>query len=88
MDGGEPFAGRAGSSRSHDLIVASNLVALLVAAVSTHLSMADEIGDTSVDRQSYVAFVIGLVATLSLSIARMWPLLSSDPRADDEGARS
>jgi hypothetical protein len=70
-----------------DVIVASSLVALLVAAISMRFRMADEIGDTSV-RQSSVAFVIGLVATLSLSIGPMWLPPSHDPRADDKGARS
>jgi hypothetical protein len=32
MDSGEPFAGRARSSRSHDVILASMLVALLIGA--------------------------------------------------------
>jgi hypothetical protein len=37
MDSGEPFAGRAGSSRSHDVIVASMLVALLIGATMTFI---------------------------------------------------
>lgn len=72
---------------SQDVIVASRLVALLVAAISTRFRMADEIGDTSV-RQSSVAFVIGLVATLGLGIGPMWLPPSHDPRAGDKGARS
>jgi hypothetical protein len=87
MDCGKLFARRAGSSRSHDVIVAATL-ALLVVAIATRATISNEIGDSSADRQSYVAFVIDVVATLGLSIGLTWALFSSRPRADDEGARS
>jgi hypothetical protein len=87
MDCGKLFARRAGSSRSHDVIVAATL-ALLVVAIATRATISNEIGDSSADRQSYVAFVIDVVATLGLSIGLAWALFSSRPRADDEGARS
>jgi hypothetical protein len=85
---GELFARRAGLSRSHDVIVAATLLALLVVAIATRAPISNEIGDSSVDRQSYVAFVIDVIATLGLSIGLAWLLFSSRPRADDEAARS
>jgi hypothetical protein len=88
LDCSKLFASRAGSSRSHDVIVAATLLALLVVAIATRATISNEIGDSSVDRQSYVAFVIDVVATLGLSIGLAWLLFSSRPRADDEGARS
>jgi len=50
--------------------------------------ISNEIGESSVDRKSYVAFVINVVATLGLSIGLALLLFSSRPRADDEGASS
>jgi hypothetical protein len=88
LECGKLFARRAGSSRSHDVIVAATLLALLVVAIATPAPISNEIGDSSVDRQSYVAFVIDVVATLGLSIGLAWLLFSSRPRADNEGARS
>jgi hypothetical protein len=88
LDGDKLFARRAGSSRSHDVIVAATLLALLVVAIATHAPISNEIGNSSVGRQSYVAFVIDVVATLGLSIGLALLLFSSRPRADDEGARS
>jgi len=87
LDCGKLFARRPGSSRTHDVIVATTLLALLVVAIVTRASISNEIGDSSVDRQSYVAFVIDVVATLGLSIGLAWLLFSGRPRADDEGAR-
>jgi hypothetical protein len=50
-------------------IVASMLVALLVAAMAIYLLMADEIGGSSADRKSYIAFVVSIVVVnLVLSI--------------------
>jgi hypothetical protein len=83
MDGGK-LARSAPSSRSHDAIVAATLLALFVVAIVTRATIGNEIADSEVDRQSYVAFVIDVV--LSIGLARL--LLSSRPRADDEGARS
>jgi hypothetical protein len=88
LDCGKLFARRAGLSRSHDVIVAATLLALFVVAIATHTPISNEIGESSVDRQSYVAFVIDVVATLGLSIGLAWLLFSSRPRADDEGASS
>jgi hypothetical protein len=88
LDCSKLFASRAGSSRSHDVIVAATLLALLVVATATRDPTSNEIGDGNVDRQSYLAFVIDVVATLGLSIGLAWLLFSSRPRADDEGARS
>jgi hypothetical protein len=88
LDSGKPFAIRAGSSRSHDVIVAATLLALLVVAIVTRATISTEIADSSVDRQSFVAYVIDVVATLGLSIGLAVLLFSSRPRADDEGARS
>jgi hypothetical protein len=79
LDCGEIFARRPGSSRTHDLIVAAALLALLVAAIVTRATISSEIADSSVDRQSYVAFVIDVVATLGLSIGLAWLLFSSRP---------
>jgi hypothetical protein len=84
QDGGKLFARRIGSSRSRDVIVAAMLLALPVVAIVTRATISNEIGDSSLDRQSYVAFVIDVVVTLGLS----WLLFSSRPRADNEGARS
>jgi hypothetical protein len=86
-DCGKLFARRAGSSRSHDVIVAATL-ALMVVATATRAPISNEIGDNSVDRQSYLAFVIDVVATLGLSIGLAWLLFSSRPRADNERAMS
>ena len=88
LDNGKLFARRAGSSRSHDVIVAATLLALLVVAIATRAPTANEIGDSNVDRQSYLAFVIDVVATLGLSIGLAWLLFSSRPRADNERAMS
>ena len=88
LDNGKLFARRAGSSRSHDVIVAATLLALLVVATATRAPTSNEIGDSNVDRQSYHAFVIDVVATLGLSIGLAWLLFSSRPRADKERAMS
>jgi hypothetical protein len=87
-DSGKLFARRYGSSRTHDVIVAGTLLALLVVAIVTRATISNEITDSSVDRQSYVAYAIDVVATLGLSIGLAVLLFSSRPRADDEGARS
>ena len=82
------FARRSGPSRAHDVIVAATLLALLVVAIATRATIFNEIGDSSVDRQSYLAFVIDVVATLGLSIGLAWQLFSSRPRANNERAMS
>ena len=82
------LARRPGSSRTHDVIVAATLLALLVVAIVTRATVSDEIADTSVDRQNFVAYMIDVVATLGLSIGLAWLLFSGRPRADDERARS
>jgi len=87
-DSGKLFARRHGSSRTHDVIVAVTLLALLVVAIVTRATVSDEIVDTSVDRQNFVAYMIDVVATLGLSIGLAWLLFSGRPRADDERARS
>jgi hypothetical protein len=86
-DNGKLFTRRPGLSRAHDVIVAA-LLALLVAAIVTRATTSNEIADTNVDRQSYVAFLIDVVATLGLSVGLAWLLFSGRPRADDEGTRS
>ena len=88
LNGGKRFAGRHGSSRTHDVIVAAALLALLVVAIVTRDTVSNDIADGNVDRESYVAFVIDVVASLGLGIGLVWLLFSSRPRADDEGARS
>jgi hypothetical protein len=88
LDSSKLFARRAGSSRTHDVIVAATLLALLVAATATRATISNEIGDCSVDRQSYHALVIDVVMTLGLSIGLAWLLFSSRPRADNERAMS
>jgi hypothetical protein len=70
------------------VIVAGTLLALLVVAIVTRATISNEITDSSVDRQSYAAYAIEVVATLGLSIGLAVLLFSSRPRADDEGARS
>jgi hypothetical protein len=87
-DSGKLFARRHGSSRTHDVIVAVTLLALLVVAIVARATISNEITDSSLDRQSYVAYAIDVVATLGLSIGLAVLLFSSRPRADDEGARS
>jgi len=86
-DSGKLFARRHGSSRTHDVIVAVTLLALLVVAIVTR-AISNEITDSNLDRQSYVAYAIDVVATLGLSIGLAVLLFSSRPGADDEGARS
>jgi hypothetical protein len=76
------------SSRTHDVIVAVTLLALLVVAIVTRATISNEIADSNVDRQSHVAFVIDVVATLGLSIGLALLLFSGRPRADGDGARS
>jgi hypothetical protein len=88
LDCGKLFARHPGSSRTRDVIVTVTLLALLVVAIVTRATISNEIADSNVDRQSHVAFVIAVVATLSLSIALAWLLFSGRPRAGDEGARS
>jgi hypothetical protein len=88
-DSGKLFARRHGLSRTHDVIVAGTLLVLLVVAIVTRATISDEITDSSLDdRRSYAAYAIDVVATLGLSIGLAVLLLSSRPRADDEGARS
>lgn len=87
-DSGKLFAKRHGSSRTYDVIVAVTLLALLVVAIVTRATISNEITDSSLDRQSYVAYAIDVVATLGFSIGLAVLLFSSRPRADDEGARS
>jgi hypothetical protein len=82
------FARRSGPSRAHDVIVPTTLLALLVVAIATRANISNDIGDSSVDRQSYLAFVIDVVATLGLSIGLAWQLFSSRPRANNERAMS
>jgi hypothetical protein len=72
-DGDKLFERQTGSSRSRDVIVAAMLLALLVVAIVTRAPISSEIGDSSVDRQSYVAFAIDVIVTLGLS----WLLFSS-----------
>jgi hypothetical protein len=88
LDPGKLFARRIGSSRIRNVIVAAMLLALLVVAIATRAPMSNEIGNGSVDRQSYVAFVIDVVATLGLSIGLALLLFASRLRADEEGTRS
>jgi hypothetical protein len=64
------------------VIVAATLLALLAVAIVTRATISNEIADSNVDRQSYVAFVIEFVATLGLSIGLAWLLFSSRPRPD------
>jgi hypothetical protein len=64
------------------------LLAVLVVAIVTRATISSEIADGNVDRHSYVAFVIDVVATLGLSIGLAWLMFSGRPRADDDGARS
>jgi hypothetical protein len=66
-DSGKLFARGARSSRSHDLVVAAVLLGLLVVAILTRAPISIDVGDSSLDRQSYVAFVIDVVVTLGLS---------------------
>jgi hypothetical protein len=82
------FAGRPGLSRAHDVIVAATLLALLVVAIVTRSTISNEIAGGNVDRQSYVAFAIDVVATWGLSIGLALLLFFSRPRADHEGTRS
>jgi hypothetical protein len=88
LDCGKFFARRHGSSRSQDVIIAATLLALLVTAIVTRATISNEIADSNVDRQSHVAFVTNVVATLGLSIGLAWLLFSGRPRVDDERARS
>jgi hypothetical protein len=70
------------------VVVAATLLALVVVAIVTRATISNEIADSNVDRQSYVAFVIEFVATLGLCVGLACLLFSGRPRADDEGARS
>ena len=88
LDCGKFFVRRHGSSRSQDVIIAATLLALLVTAIVTRATISNEITDSSLDRQSYVAYAIDVVATLGFSIGLAVLLFSSRPRADGEGARS
>jgi hypothetical protein len=76
LDSGKFFARRHGSSPTHDVIVAAALLALLVVAIVSRVTISNEIADSDVDRQSYVVFVIDIVANLGLSIALAWLLFS------------
>jgi hypothetical protein len=88
LESGKVFARRPGTSRSHDVIVAAALLALLVVAIATRAPVSVEVGDSGGARQSYVAFMIDVLATLGLSLGLAWLLFSSCHRADDEGTRS
>jgi len=85
---GKVFAWRAGSSRSQNLIVAATLLALFFAAIARHAPVSHEVGDNSVGRRSYVAFVTDVVASLGLGIGLAWLLFSSGPRVDDDETKS
>jgi hypothetical protein len=76
------IARRPGSSRAYDVIVAATLLALLVVAIVTRATISNEIADSNVDRQSYVAFMIEFVANLGLSIGLAWLVFSNRPRPD------
>jgi hypothetical protein len=86
-ESGKLFARRPGTSRSHDVIVAAALLALLVVAIATRAPISVEVGDSSGARQSYVAFMIDVLAALGLSIGLAWLLFSSRHRADDANQR-
>ncbi|MEA2947965.1 MAG: hypothetical protein QOI40_3295 [Alphaproteobacteria bacterium] len=60
------------------MLVAAMLLVLLVTAILTHAPIFMEVGDSSLDRQSYVAFAVDVAVTLGLS----WLLFCSRPRAD------
>jgi hypothetical protein len=85
MESGKLFARRFGTSRSHDVIAAAALLALLVVAIATRAPISAEVGDSGGARQSYVALIIDALAALSLSIGLAWLLFSNCHRADDEG---
>ena len=87
-DCGTRFARRFGSSRTHDVIIAATLLALLVVAIVARDTISNDITDSDVDRQGHVAVLIDVVASLGLSIGLALLLFFSRPRADDEGARS
>ena len=70
------------------LLVNALPLALLVVAIVTPSTISNEIADSNVDRQGYVAFVIDVVATWGLSLGLALLLFFSRPRADDKGARS
>ena len=63
LDGGKLFERRIGSSRSRDVIVAAMLLALLAVAIVTRARISNEIGDSSVDCQNCIAFVIEVAGT-------------------------
>jgi hypothetical protein len=88
VDDGRLFAGRVRSSRCRDVIVGATLLALFVVAIATRAAISNEIGDGSVDRQGHVALVIGVAASVALSIGLALLLLFRRRRAGDEGARS
>jgi hypothetical protein len=88
MGSGTSCARRVGPSRSHDVIVAAMLLAMLVVAIVNRATVSNEIADSEVDRQSYVAIAIDVVATVGLSIGLGWLLFSRRPRTGDERARS
>ena len=88
LDCGKFFARRHGSPRTHNAIAAATLLALLVVAIVTRAPISNEIADGNVDRQSYVAILIDVVATLGLSIGLALLLFSSRPHADGDESRS
>jgi high-affinity Fe2+/Pb2+ permease len=83
-DRGKLFARRLGSSRTHDVIIAATLLALMIVAIVTGATISNEIADSNVDRRNYVAFVIDLVVTVGLSIGLGWLLFAARPHNDDE----
>jgi hypothetical protein len=87
MESGKLFARRRGMSRSHDVIAAVALLALLVVAIATRAPISVEVGDSGGARQSYVAFMIDVLAALGLSIGLAWLLFSRCHRASDAGAK-
>ena len=73
-------------SHKQEVIVTGTLLALLVAAIAANAGTTVEIGDAEMIRQSPVAFVIEVIATLGFSIGLTW-LLFQGCRHDDGGAR-
>jgi hypothetical protein len=73
-------------SHKQEVIVTGTLLALLVAAIAANAGTTVEIGDAEMVRQSPVAFVIEVIATLGFSIGLAW-LLFQGCRHDDGGPR-
>ena len=84
---GKTLGSGAGASLKQVIICAAILLPLAVAAICGSVWFSGRIGGADMDRNGYIALVIGVVATLALGIGLMGLVFYSSRHGYDEGAR-